>query len=45
MDATYNAGDPSPAESYEANLLADQTSAPDWVNQGDGPYYVTLTED
>jgi hypothetical protein len=44
-DATDDAGNLYPDESYEANLLADHSSAPEWVNQWDGPYYVTVTED
>jgi len=44
-DATDDAGHPYPDESYEANLLADHSSAPEWVNQWDGPYYVIVAED
>ncbi|WP_353633224.1 hypothetical protein ABSL23_00420 (plasmid) [Halobacterium sp. NMX12-1] len=44
-DATDDAGNPYPDESYEANLLADHSSAPEWVHQWDGPYYVTVAED
>lgn len=28
-------------ESYEANQLRDHPAAPDWVNEWEGPYFVT----
>ncbi len=38
--------DPSGAvledESYEANRLRDHSEAPAWVNDWDGPYFVTV---
>jgi len=44
-DATDDAGELYPDKSYDANLLADHSTAPEWVRDWDGPYYVTLTED
>jgi hypothetical protein len=44
-DATDGAGELYSDKSYDANLLADHSAAPEWVRDWDGPYYVTLTED
>jgi hypothetical protein len=44
-DATDDGDEPYPDESYEANLLADHPSAPEWICDWDGPYYVTVNED
>lgn len=43
-DATHGDGRRYPDESYEANQLAIHTDAPDWVNNWDGPYFVTLDD-
>lgn len=43
-DATDDAGTVFADESYEANLLQAHSSAPTWVNDWDGPYYVRTEE-
>jgi hypothetical protein len=41
-DGTDDSGNVYPDESYEANQLQQHDAAPDWVNNWDGPYYVTM---
>lgn len=43
-EATDDAGNVFPDESYEANLLQAHPSAPTWVNDWDGPYLVRTDE-
>jgi hypothetical protein len=43
-DATSDDGDPYPDGSYEANQLATHANAPDWVNEWDGAYFVTIED-
>lgn len=40
-DGTDSSGRVFENESYEANRLRDHSAAPDWVNEWDGPYFVT----
>jgi len=44
-DGTGPDGDVFDDESYEANQLRDHPAAPDWVNDWEGPYFVTLDWD
>lgn len=39
-DATDDEGNVFPDKSYEANQLRDHPSAPEWVQNWEGPYYV-----
>lgn len=39
-DATDDAGSVFADESYEANLLQAHPSAPEWVTDWEGPYYI-----
>ncbi|WP_135365067.1 hypothetical protein [Halosimplex halophilum] len=41
-EATDSSGKVFEDESYEANLLQAHPDAPDWVNDWDGPYFVTV---
>jgi hypothetical protein len=43
-DATDDDGCLFPDKSYEANQLAFHDDAPNWVNEWDGAYYVTLED-
>ncbi|GAB7012327.1 hypothetical protein [Halolamina salina] len=44
-DATDDTGAVFADESYEANLLQSHPSAPDWVRNWDGPYYVRTDDE
>lgn len=41
-DGTDPSGHVFENESYEANQLRDHSAAPEWVNEWDGPYFVTM---
>lgn len=41
-DGTDASGQLFENESYEANQLRDHSAAPEWVNNWDGPYFVTM---
>jgi hypothetical protein len=43
QDGTDSKGDVYPNESYEANQLQSHPIAPNWVNDWDGPYFVTTS--
>jgi hypothetical protein len=40
-DGTDDTGAVLEDESYEANQLRDHPNAPDWVNDWEGPYFIT----
>lgn len=44
-DGTDSEGNVYPDESYEANRFQSHAAAPDWVNDWDGPYFVTTDDE